>query len=139
MDRYTRSYLLGLAATGLIVLFIVWYESPVVGELNERLAANAELAGYPYRFRVLDLDGTVATLGTPRSPEFPAHSALMILFPELRKEPLDSEVLVAAQREMARIQYLAKDIVERSPAVEQVTWKLDEVWLRSNGVNPDLL
>ena len=78
-------------------------------------------------------------MGTPRSPEFSAHRALMILFPELADEPLDSEVLVAAQQEMARVQYIARDIVEQSADVDRVIWKLDETWLRSNGVNPDLL
>lgn len=139
MDRYTRNYLIALTAIGVLALFFIFYESPAIGELNERLAANAEVAAYPYRFRILDLDDGVATMGTPRSPEFSAHRALMILFPELRNEPLDSEVLVAAQKEMARIQFIARDIVERSPTVERVTWKLDESWLRSNGVNPDLL
>jgi hypothetical protein len=139
MERYTRNYLIGLAALGIVVLISVYYESPVIGRLNDRLAANADVAAYPYRFRVLDLDQGVAMMGTPRSPEFSAHRALMILFPELADEPLDSEVLVAAQQEMARIQYIARDIVEQSADVDRVSWKLDESWLRSNGVDPDLL
>lgn len=139
MDRFTRKYLMALAAVGAIALFFIFYESPAIGELNERLAANEDVAGYPYRFRVLELDNGVATMGTPRSAQFSAHRALLILFPALRTEPLDSEVLVAAQKEMARVQFVAKDIVEGSPEVKRVTWALDEVWLRSNGINPDLL
>lgn len=139
MDRFSRNYLIGLATVGAIVLLVVLYEAPVIGRLNDRLAADADVAAYPYRFRVLGLDDGVAAMGTPRSPDFSAHRALMILFPELRHEPLDSPLLVAAQKEMARVQFIAKDIVEQSADVERVTWILDEAWLRSNGVNPDLL
>jgi len=139
MDKFTRIYLSVLGGIALIVLVAILYESPKVGVLNERLENQIELADYPYRFRVLEFDDGVATLSTPRAPNFSAFRALRLLFPALADEPDDSARLYDAQQELARLQTLAANVVTDDPDVNRIAWKLDERWLRDNDINPDLL
>jgi hypothetical protein len=139
MDRFTRIYVAILGVVALVVLVAVFYESPKVGALNALLSDEAELAQYPYEFRVMDFDDGVATLSTPRAANFSAFRALRILFPELADEPDDSPRLYEAQQELAQLQARAAEAVRADPDVTRVAWKLDEGWLRDNGINPDLL
>ena len=137
MDTFTRNYSIALVVIGAILLFRLFYEPPGVSLLNDQLADNAELATYPYRFRVLTLDEGVATMSTPRSAEFPVYRALPLLFPELRDEAPDSPAMLEAQQELARLQSTARGIVAKSEDVTRIVWELDEAWLRGEGVNPD--
>ena len=139
MDKFTRNYSIVFGSLALVALFWFLYESPEVGRLNDRLSQNSELSQYPYTFRVLEFRNGVATISTPRSAEFPAIRALAILYPELRDEAPDSQPMVAAQREMARIQGLARSTVVESKKVDRVVWELDETWLRNQGIDPDRL
>ncbi len=139
MDRFTRNYLMVLGVIALIVLIMVFYESPKVSALNDRLSNVTEISEYPYPFRVLNFDNGVATISSPRAHAFNAFRALRIIFPAMASEPDDSPLLYQAQEELARIQSLAAETIESDPDVNRVAWKLDERWLRSNGINPDLL
>lgn len=139
MDRFTRNYSIILAIIAVIVLVWVFYESPDVSRLNAKLSENAELADYPYRFRVLGLENGVATMSSPRSASFPAYRALAILYPELHDEAPDSPAMIEAQQEMARVQKIARDIVAGSDDVSRVVWTLDENWLLGKGIDPNLL
>lgn len=135
MDKFTRNYSVILAAAVLVALIWVFYESPGVSKLNESLSQDAELAAYPYRFRVLNLKNGVATISTPRSAEFSALRALAILYPALRDQSPDSPAMLDAQKEMARVQAIARKIVAGSSGVDRVVWELDENWLRSEGID----
>jgi len=137
MDKFTRNYMIVLAALAMFLLIWVFYEPPAVSRLNDLLKENAEVAAYPYRFRVLKLEDGVATMGTPRSANFPAFRALVIFYPELKNQPLDSLEVVEAQQELARIQGIARGIVARSDSVDRVVWALDTNWLHSVGIDPD--
>ena len=139
MDKFTRNYSIILAVTVVLVLVWVLYESPGTSRLNALLSENAEVASYPYRFRVIDLKNGVATMSTPRSADFSAYRALAILYPELRNQAPDSPAMLDAQGEMARVQGIARKIVVGSDDVSRVIWKLDENWLRSEGVDPSQL
>lgn len=139
MDKFTRNYLMILGGIALLILVMVLYESPIVWRLNGQLKDNETLAEYPYRYRVLDFRNGVATLSTPRAANFGAFRALRILYPELADEPDDSPLLYEAQREMARVQALAVEVIKSNPEVSRVAWKLDERWLYNNGIDADLL
>ena len=139
MDRFTRNYVRALGVTVLIVAAWLLYEDPEVSRLNERFENDAELAAYPYRFRVLRIDNGVATVTTPRSPRFPAFRALEMLFPELTGKDVYSTEMIEAQKELARVQYFVRDIVLESEDVDSVRWELDEPWLRSQGIEPAFL
>ncbi len=139
MDKFTRIYSIVLA--GLVVAGLVWvfYESPGVSRVNAALEAHAELRGYPYRFRALELSNGVATLSTPRSAEFPAYRALGILYPALEGEDPDSAAMVEAQQELARVQGIAREVAVADEDVNRVVWELDERWLRANGIDASML
>jgi hypothetical protein len=139
MDRFTRNYSIVLAAIVVITLVWTFSESPGVSGLNAMLSNNADVAAYPYKFRVLDFDNGVATMSTPRSADFAANRALTILFPELRNEPPDSPAMLDAQQEMARVQGIARKLIEDSREVDRVVWELDRKWLRNEGIDPDHL
>jgi hypothetical protein len=139
MDRFTRNYLIVLGTIALIVLVAVFYESPKIGALNDRLASVPELSEYPYTFRVLHFDNGIATVSSPRAHSFNAFRALRIIFPAMAGEPDDSPRLYEAQEELARLQNLAAETVRADPEVNGIAWELDDRWLRSNGINPDLL
>lgn len=139
MDKFTRSYSIVLA--GIVAVGLVWvfYESPGVSRLNAALEANAELEGYPYRFRALELSNGVATLSTPRSADFPAYRALGILYPALGGEAPDSPAMLEAQQELARVQGIARQVVIADQDVSRVVWALDERWLHANGIDASSL
>ena len=139
MDNFIRNYLIILAGIAISLLAWVFYEDPAVSKLNAKLKENTEVAAYPYPFRVMELNNQVATMGTPRSADFSAINAPTILFPELRKQAVDSATMTKAQQDLAHVQSLAQHIVMESDEVKRVVWRLDEKWLRQNGVDPDLL
>jgi len=66
MERPARS-LIGLGVIAALVLAFVASCDPRVGELNELLKADPQLAAYPYSFRVLELEEGVAVMSSPRS------------------------------------------------------------------------
>jgi hypothetical protein len=136
MDRFTRNYSIvpGILLLGL--LFWVFYEDPQVTTLNGLLAADDEVAAYPYRFRVLRLENGVAVMGTPRSAEFPAFRALALLYPGLAAREPDDPEMMQAQLEMARVQERARAIVLDAGPVTRMIWELDTDWLGASGVPP---
>ncbi|HKJ77106.1 MAG TPA: hypothetical protein VKA64_07875 [Gammaproteobacteria bacterium] len=135
LDRFTRNYLvfLGLlAAAALGGWASTW--SPRVGELNGKLADDAVLTDYPYRFRVLALEDGVATLTTPRSYEVPAVRFLGIIEPRLANRAPDDPEVVAAQKRLAKHQGRARKLVLAEPDVDRVRWQLDRDWYADHGV-----
>jgi hypothetical protein len=98
MDRFARNYLIGLVA--IVVFAALWVflsRDPRLGELNDLLAADTELADYPYAFRVLSFENGVATLSSPRSAEVPVMQFLRTAFPELRNTAVDDPAMMSAQ------------------------------------------
>ena len=136
MDTFTRNYTIGLAAAVLLLLGLWLYSiwSPRAWELNAMLAADAELADYPYAFRVVGLDDGVATLSTPRSTDFPAVRFLALIDPTLANAAQDDSRMVAAQQELIAHQKRAMALVQAEPDVSSVRWELDVRWLADRGV-----
>ena len=135
MDQFTRKYIYILAAV-VVVGFLLWLSNlnPRVGELNDILQADEQLATYPYQFRVLSLDKGVARMTSPRSAQMSAIQGLRIMFPELKgKSPVSPE-MIAAQETLASIQTRAAGLVKAQEDVRSVQWILDEQWLSRNGV-----
>lgn len=122
---------IGLAATWLV------NNSPRVGQINEMLASNAELAAYPYPFRVLALEGETAVMSSPRSPQSSVLQALKIIYPNMSFSDPNSQAVIDVQKELAQLQFKAKDLVLAQPDVSEVRWELDKSWLRSHGAIVD--
>jgi hypothetical protein len=136
LDRFTRNYSIGLGviAAAVLVTWAVSAWNPGAARLNEVLAADAELAAYPYSFRVVAFEDGVATLGSPRSFDVPVIRFLGVLDPDLAGKAQDDPDVVAAQDRLAYHQKRAQALVAAQPGVEQVRWALDRDWYRERGI-----
>lgn len=136
LDDFTRNYLyvlLGVALVG-----FVWWLSSLdfrVAEINRLLKADAELAAYPYSFRVVSLHNGVAQMSSPRSAELSAIQSLRVMYPQLKHRSAISDEMVSAQKELARVQSYAGRLVKEQEGVNTVSWVLDKRWLENHGVN----
>ncbi|KAA6183425.1 hypothetical protein F2Q65_15870 [Thiohalocapsa marina] len=137
MDSFTRNYTIVLVA--ILLGLLAWWGSsvwqPRVWELNDLLEADAELADYPYQFRLVRLDGGVATLSTPRSFQFPAVRFLQLIHPELAGQSQDDPGMMAAQQDLIDHQKRAQGLMLAQPDVQRVDWELDVKWLSDHGVH----
>jgi hypothetical protein len=134
LDRGTRIYMVILLLVVLGLLFMALYEAPEVRHLNTLLEEDAELASFPYQFRVVAVRNGIATMHTPRSADVPVVRVIGILYPHLAGRSADSPDFRKAQLELARIQKRAKQIVISDPTIKRVHWTLDRDWLSGHGV-----
>ncbi len=138
-DKGTKIY------TGILLLVVLAFaghwlytwvgqmNSPL-GKLNAKLAADPELAAYPYPFRVMRIDGDTAVMTSPRSADFSVLRFLDIVHPELKGGDPNSAPLIAAQKELAHAQKRAKKTVLAEPGIKHIKWELDKPWLRRHGI-----
>ena len=113
---------------------VVTQQDERVGQLNDKLASASELADYPYRFRVLELEGGVAVMTSPRSAERGPLHFLRILDPSLNDKDVVHPDMMAAQDLLAQKQSAAERLVREEADVDRVRWQLDEAWYASKGV-----
>ncbi len=134
MDRGTKVYgiILGALTFALVITFL--YESPKVGELNERLESLEEINAFPYHFKVLRINNGIAIMSSPRSTDVPVSRILGILFPQVKGKTTQSSEFQKAQKALAKVQTLARDTVISDMEVNQVRWELDRQWLIQHGV-----
>lgn len=135
MDSFAKRYLAVL--TTVVVATLAWLllnGDDRVDALNARLAGDAELAGYPYTFRVWRIENNVAVMGSPRSAEVSVMQFLRTAFPELSRSTMDDPAMMAAQLVLAEKQARAQQLVTEDPDVSAVRWELDERWFNEKGV-----
>jgi hypothetical protein len=130
-------------AIALIVILalgaIYWFglrTAPKVAALNRAVQEKGSpaLRDYPYPFRVLRLEGTVAVMATPRSSAVPVYRMIGALYPSLAGKAPDNPDFIAAEKELAKVQSEAKKIVLEQPGVTEAKWELDQNWLISHGI-----
>jgi len=138
LDNFTRKYLYGLAGLALVA-FVLWLSSLDfrVSEINELLEADAELAAYPFPFRVISLEDGVAQVSSPRSAQLSAIQSLRVMFPALQQQDAVSDEMMAAQEALARVQSHAAKLVKSQEDVSRIRWVLDKQWLAGHGVYVD--
>jgi len=115
----------------------IWNYNPRVGELNDLLSEDVELANYPYQFTVMELKDGNAIMSSPRSAQVSVLKFLSIVKPELRNMDSDSPEVIAAQKELAKLQSKAKKLILIQADVNRVSWKIDKSWFSSYGVYLD--
>ena len=127
--------LLVIVGLGLIYWFGLRTD-PAVQALNQAIQGKGslELRNYPYEFSVLRLDGGVAVMATPRSPEVPVYRMIGALYPNLAGKAPNDPDFVAAQKTLAQVQAEARQIVLDQPGVSGVKWELDQNWLIAHGI-----
>ena len=135
MDRFARNYLIGLLTVAAMGLAWYWLsQDSRVTEINERLARDSQLAGYPFLFRVSRLENGVATMYSPRSAQVPAMQFLRTAYPELSATAVDHPDMMAAQDTLAKTQSRAAELVQGQPDVNSIRWVIDERWFNEHGV-----
>ena len=118
---------------------IYWFglrADPKVEALNQALnnIGSPALRNYPYAFRVARLEGELAVMGTPRSPEVPVYRMVGAIYPNLSGRSPNDPDFVAAERELAQIQSEARQIVLSQHGVTEVKWELDQNWLIAHNI-----
>lgn len=135
LDRGTKIYtavLAGLLLTGLLGWLLT--HDRRLGEIDEMLYQDPEIAAYPYRFRVLEIRGTTAIVSTPRSASMPAVKFLALIKPGLiHKSEQDPEVM-EAQQELATLQGKVRKQILRRDDIDAVSWRLDKRWYAEKGI-----
>lgn len=116
------------------ILFKAFYQPSDVRELNALLAQQEQLKDYPYQFRVLQIDNGVAVISSPRAAGVSVPAIVKVLDPSLKDLPITDDRIFEAQRRLAEIQSAVGNLVEASPNVSRIRWKLDEEWLRNHGI-----
>ncbi len=121
---------------------VYWFglrTDPRIDALNQALQqkGSREMQGYPYLFRVVRLegmDGEIAVMGTPRSSEVPVFRMIGAIYPNLSgKSPMNPD-FIAAEKELAKIQSEARQIVISQYGVGSVKWELDKNWLIAHNI-----
>ena len=119
---------------------IYWFglrSDPKVDALNETIQnkASPALLNYPYPFRVLRLEGTVAVMTTPRSPAMPVYRMIGAIYPALAGKAPNDPDFIAAEKELAELQTEAKKLVLEQPGISATTWELDRDWLIGKNIS----
>ena len=138
MDDFARRYLQVLALVA--VLAGGWWilaRDSIAGDINAMLDQDAQLAGYPYAFRVVSVDEGIASVSSPRSASVSVIAFLRAAFPDLAGAAVDDPEMLAAQERLVAMQSRAAELVEAHPEVDSVRWQLDETWYARRGVYID--
>ncbi|MDX1589943.1 MAG: hypothetical protein R3296_13475 [Oleiphilaceae bacterium] len=129
----SRQFLIVMIVATLFATWLGWRGVTVIN-LNNAIQSNEQLAAYPYPFRVLRVEGQTAVMSTLRSPSVATGEAMKTLFPSLANHQPHSRELQRVEREFARLQALASEVVLERAAVRRVRWELDENWYYLNGM-----
>ena len=116
---------------------IDWYIQAPDSRSRELTAAievkgSPKLKAYPYKFRVMRVDGATAVMGTPRNFDVPAFKALAVLYPDINTKDANNPAFIAVEQLLGEVQSEARAIVLAQPGVKDVTWELDREWLRKH-------
>jgi|TARA_R100000005_G_scaffold92923_2_gene67308 hypothetical protein len=136
MDTFTRRYVMLLLAL-LAAVAVAWLlnRDGRVADINQRLAADPELAAYPYQFTVQEINNGVAFVSSPRSAQVPVMRFLHSAFPALQDKDVQHPDMMAAQDRLVAVQSRAAELVQTHPEVNAVRWVLDERWFAERGIN----
>jgi hypothetical protein len=122
-----KQFVLVMVVAALFVGWLGWRGFEVIS-LNEELKADKKVANYPYQHRVLRVEGSTAIMSSLRSHTTSTQKALSTLFPGMRNLGDSHRDWQRAERELARIQARAGDIVLSDSGINRIRWELDDNW-----------
>lgn len=124
----------------LVLLFLIgldWYIRAPDARSRELTAAietqgSARLKDYPYKFRVMAVEGDTALVSTPRNVAVPAFRMLGVLYPQIDVRNPNDPAFIAAEQLLGEVQSEARGIVLAQPGIKTVRWELDRDWLTAH-------
>ncbi|SFR42761.1 hypothetical protein SAMN04488073_1038 [Marinobacter gudaonensis] len=122
-----KQFVLVMVVAALFVGWLGWRGFEVIS-LNERLKADDVVSSYPYKHRVLRVEGDTAIMSSLRSHTTSTHEALAAVFPSMRNLGDSHRDWQRAERELAQVQARAGDVVLGASGIERIRWELDENW-----------
>ena len=138
LDRGTKIYA-GVLGAFLSIAVIMWLSSLDfrLGEIDDLLQQDPEIASYPYKFKALEIQGKTAVMSSPRSTSMPAVRFLGIIKPSLANKSDQDPALISAQKELGALQSKVKKLVLSHKDIEEVQWRLDRQWYADRGLTID--
>ncbi len=138
LDRGTKIYA-GVLGAILLIAVVAWMFTLDfrLGEIDDRLQQDPEIAAYPYRFHALEIQGKTAVMSTPRSTSMPAVQFLGMIKPGLANKSEQDPAVIEAQKELGRLQSKVRKLVLSREDIENVRWKLDKAWYADRGILVD--
>jgi hypothetical protein len=138
LDRGTKIYA-GILGAILSIVVIIWLSGLDfrLGEIDDILQQDPEIASYPYKFRALEIQGKTAVISSPRSTSMPAIRFLGIIKPSLANKSDQDPALISAQKELGALQSKVKKLVLSHKGIEEVQWRLDRQWYADRGLAID--
>ncbi len=135
LDRGTKIYA-GVLGGILLLGLIAWLMSLDfrLGEIDEMLREDPQIAAYPYPFHVLQIAGTTAYVSTPRTNAVPAVRFLGMIKPSLNNKSDQDPQVIAAQKELGEIQGKVRKLILNRDDIKKVSWRIDKEWYASKGV-----
>jgi hypothetical protein len=138
LDRGTKIYAAVLGSFLLLGLLIWLFTLDLrLGEIDEMLQQDAELAAYPYRFKALSIQGRTAIMSTPRSTQMPAVTFLGMIKPSLANKSEQDPSVIAAQKELGGLQSKVRKLVQSREDIDKVRWRIDKDWYAARGILVD--
>lgn len=138
LDRGTKIYA-GVLGAILSIAVIMWLFSLDfrLGEIDDLLQQDPEIASYPYKFRALEIRGKTAVISSPRSTSMPAIRFLGIIKPNLANKSDQDPALISAQKELGALQSKVRKLVLSHQDIQNVQWQLDRQWYADRGLTID--
>lgn len=128
-----KQFLTVMLVAAVFVGWLGWRGFEVIS-LNQKLKNDELVASYAYQHRVLRVEGSTAIMSSLRSHNTSTHYALATIFPAMRNLGEDDRGWHRAERELARVQARAGDIVLGAPGISRIRWELDENWYHLNNM-----
>lgn len=122
-----KQFLVVMVVAALFVSWLGWRGYEVI-HLNQKLKEDSTVADYPYQHRVLRVEGRTAIMSSLRSHDVSTREALTTIFPSMRSLPDNHREWQRAEREMARVQARAGNIILQSSGISRIRWELDNNW-----------
>jgi hypothetical protein len=105
-----------------------------LGEIDNMLQQDQQIASYPYTFRALEIKGKTAIISTPRSTSLPAVTFIGLINPGLKNLSEQDPKVISAQKELASVQSKVRKLVSSRDDIDRVDWRIDKEWYAKKGV-----
>jgi hypothetical protein len=135
LDRGTKIYASILG--GILIIFIAFWLMNLdfrLGQIDDMLLQDPEIAAYPYRFHALEIQGKTAVMSTPRSTSMPAVRFLGMIKPSLANKSEQDPAVIEAQKQLGVIQGRVRKLVLLRDDIDNVRWRLDKQWYSDHGI-----